>query len=194
MTPALKNCAPVPLCTPRALLFVSPAGCLFIRSQGRLGLMFFILIFLSFLSLTSLAPWVKQATLFRHERSSGAYGVTAYILTAYVADALVCRVVPPIILAAVIRPLAGLRHGSLLELWLALVVFNLCLAALLAACGAGSRSGQEALAMGCLLVLFAGLLSGYLVASGDLPGLWAVLGKVSPIRYGLEALVVNEFR
>lgn len=161
--------------------------------QGRLGLMFFILLFLSFLCLTSLASWVKQASLFRHERASGAYGVVAHLLTAYFADAIICRVIPPVILVTVVRPLAGLRSGSLANLSLAVVVFNAALAAVLAACGTGARSGQEALAMGCLVVLFSALLSGYLVAMDDLPGIWGALAWVSPIAHGFEALVVTEF-
>lgn len=163
-------------------------------TQGRLGAIFFLLLFLSFLCLTSLAAWVKQMTLFRHERTSGAYGAAAHLLTSFLADAVACRIVPPVLLAVVVRPLAGLRYGSLPGLCGGLVVFNLCMAAVLSASGSGAKSAQEALAMGCLVVLFSALLSGYLVARDDLPTFWSGLLWLSPIAHGFEALVINEFR
>ncbi|CAM9125191.1 unnamed protein product [Ectocarpus sp. 6 AP-2014] len=152
--------------------------------QGRLGVVFFFLLLLSFLCLTSLASWVRQMSLFRHERESGAYGAAAHLATSFLADALVCRVLPPVLLAATVRPLAGLRYGSLPNLCGGLVVFNVAVAAVLAACGAGARSPQEALAMGCLFVLFSALLSGFLVARDDLPGVWGGLLWASPIAHG----------
>lgn len=162
--------------------------------QGRLGALFFFLLVLAFLCLTSLASWVRQMALFRHERESGAYGAFSHLVTSFLADALVCRVVPPVLLAATVRPLAGLRYGSLAGLCGGLVVFNVATAAVLSACGAGAKSGQEALAMGCLFVLFSALLSGYLVARDDLPSVWGGLVWVSPFAHAFEALVVNEFR
>lgn len=56
-----------------------------------------------------------------------------------------------------------------------------------------ARNGQEALALGCLVVLFSTLLSGYLVSRDDLPAVWSGLLWVSPIAHAFEALVVNEF-
>lgn len=156
--------------------------------------MFFFLLVLSFLCLTSLASWVRQMALFRHERESGAYGAAAHLFTSFLADALVCRVLPPVLLAVTVRPLAGLRYGSLPGLCAGLVVFNVGIAAVLAACGAGARTGQEALAMGCLVVLFSALLSGFLVARDDLPAFWGALAWVSPIAHAFEALLINEFR
>ena len=132
--------------------------------------------------------------LFRHERTSGAYGAFAHLSTSFLADALACRVVPPALLAATVRPLIGLRDGSFSGLYTGLVVFNLAVAGVLAACGTGARSGQEALAMGCLFVLFSALLSGYLVSRDDLPALWEALAWASPFAHGFEALAINEFR
>lgn len=156
--------------------------------------MFFLLLLLAFLCLTSLASWVRQMALFRHERESGAYGALAHLVTSFLADALVCRVLPPVLFAVTVRPLAGLRYGSLPGLIGGLVVFNVVVAAVLAACGAGAKSPQEALAMGCLFVLFSALLSGYLVARDDLPFLWGGLVWASPFAHGFEALAINEFR
>lgn len=157
-------------------------------------MVFLLLLYLSLLCLTSLAAWRKQMSLFIHERASGAYGPAAHLTAAAVADALACRILPPIILAVAVRPMAGLRAGSLLGLVEGLVAFNLSLAAVLAACGAGAKSSQEALASGCLVVLFSALLSGFLVAKDDLPAGWGALAWLSPVGRGFEALVVNEFR
>lgn len=153
-----------------------------------------MLLYLSLLCLTSLAAWRKQMSLFVHERASGAYGAAAHLAAAASVDALACRVLPPVLLAVAVRPLAGLRADSLPGLMGGLVAYNLSLAGVLAACGAGARSSQEALAMGCLVVLFSALLSGFLVANDSLPRVWGALAWLSPIGRGFEALVANEFR
>ncbi|CAN0473108.1 unnamed protein product, partial [Laminaria digitata] len=161
--------------------------------QDRLGVVFLLLLYLSLLCLTSLAAWRKQMSLFVHERASGAYGPAAHLAAAAAVDALACRILPPFLLAATVRPLAGLREGSLAGLIGGLVAFNLSLAAVLAACGAGAKSSQEALALGCLVVLFSALLSGFLVSKDDLSEGWGLLAWVSPVGRGFEALVANEF-
>lgn len=162
--------------------------------QDRLGVVFLLLLYLSLLCLTSLAAWRKQMSLFLHERASGAYGPAAHLTAAAAVDAVACRILPPVLLAISVCPLAGLRVGSLPGLVGGLVAFNLSLAAVLAACGAGAKSSQEALAMGCLVVLFSALLSGFLVAKDELPAGWGALAWVSPVGRGFEALVANEFR
>ncbi|CAN0243469.1 unnamed protein product, partial [Ectocarpus sp. 8 AP-2014] len=162
--------------------------------QDRLGVVFLLLLFLSLLCLTSLAAWRKQMVLFVHERASGAYGAAAHLTAAAAVDALACRVLPPILLALTVSPLAGLRPGGLFGLAGGLVAFNLSLAGVLAACGAGAKSSQEALATGCLVVLFSALLSGFLVSKDDLPAAWGALAWLSPIGRGFESLVANEFR
>lgn len=157
-------------------------------------MVFLLLLYLSLLCLTSLAAWRKQMALFLHERASGAYGAAAHLTAAAALDALACRVLPPVLLATTVRPMAGLRVGSLAGLVCGLVAFNLSLAGVLAACGAGAKSSQEALATGCLVVLFSALLSGFLVAKDELPAGWGVLAWLSPVGRGFEALVANEFR
>lgn len=157
-------------------------------------MVFLLLLFLSLLCLTSLAAWRKQMALFLHERASGAYGAAAHLTAAAAVDALACRVLPPVLLALTVSPLAGLRPGGLLGLAGGLVAFNLSLAGVLAACGAGAKSSQEALATGCLVVLFSALLSGFLVSKDDLPAAWGALAWLSPIGRGFESLVANEFR
>ena len=174
------------------LVFFSPPFPL-VCSQDRLGVVFLLLLYLSLLCLTSLAAWRKQMSLFVHERASGAYGAVAHLASAAVVDAVACRILPPLLLAAAIRPLSSLREGSMAGLVGGLVAFNLSLAGVLAACGAASKSSQEALAMGCLVVLFSALLSGFLVAKDDLPAGWGILALASPIGRGFEALVANEF-
>lgn len=156
--------------------------------------MFLLLLYLSLLCLTSLAAWRKQMALYVHERASGVYGAAGYLVAATSVDALACRIIPPVLIALIVQPMAELRDGSMLGLAGGLIAFNLALAGVLAACGAGARSSQEALAMGCLVVLFSALLSGFLVSKDDLPGGWKVLAAISPIGRAFEALVANEFR
>ena len=49
--------------------------------QNRLGALFFILLYLTLMSLSSLPVWREDKLLFRRERADGVYGVNAYFLS-----------------------------------------------------------------------------------------------------------------
>ncbi|CAM9283306.1 unnamed protein product, partial [Discosporangium mesarthrocarpum] len=167
--------------------------------QNRLGVLFFLLLYLSLLGLTSLPAWQTDLWLFRHEKAAKAYGTGPYLASILTADILACRIVPPVILASIVHPAVGLHPGRLVGLILSLAAFNLALGSVLALCGviggssAGGGGGQKANALGCLVVLFSTLLSGFLVARGDLPGLWKALARISPMGNAFDALIYNEF-
>ncbi|CAM9554685.1 unnamed protein product, partial [Ectocarpus sp. 13 AM-2016] len=110
-------------------------------AQDRFGVLFFLLLYISLLSLTSLPVWREDRRLFLSEAMGGAYGHLPYFTSVALADILLIRVLPPLAFAVVGYPLMGLNSepdnpGCLL--WFAgiLVLANVTVA--LAAMGIGA--------------------------------------------------------
>jgi ATP-binding cassette, subfamily G (WHITE), member 2 len=80
--------------------------------QNRFGLIFFILLFLSLLSLSSLPIWKEAMLLFYRERDAGAYGTTAFFAAHSLFELIPLRVVPPLLFMVVTYPMVGLHAGS----------------------------------------------------------------------------------
>lgn len=60
--------------------------------QNRLGVLFFLLLFLSLMALSSLPIWRDERLLFYRERAAGLYGTPAYFLAVVMFDLLPLRV------------------------------------------------------------------------------------------------------
>mmetsp|Transcript_68689 Transcript_68689/g.191581 ORF Transcript_68689/g.191581 Transcript_68689/m.191581 type:complete len:1747 (-) Transcript_68689:1259-6499(-) len=69
--------------------------------QDRLGLFFFILIYFSLMSLSSLPIWRDEQRIFIHERAAGAYGTLAYFTANIVCDLIPYRILPPAVFTAI---------------------------------------------------------------------------------------------
>ncbi|CAN0547931.1 unnamed protein product, partial [Ectocarpus sp. 12 AP-2014] len=109
-------------------------------AQSRFGVLFFLLLYLSLLSLTSLPVWREDRRLFLSESMGGAYGHLPYFLSVALADVLLVRVVPPLAFAVLAYPLMGLNdYGD--GKWTAFFFFGQVLANVavaLAAMGIGA--------------------------------------------------------
>ncbi|CAN0445330.1 unnamed protein product, partial [Hapterophycus canaliculatus] len=91
----------------------------------RLGVLFFLLLYLSLLSLTSLPVWREDRRLFLSESMGGAYGHLAFFLSVALADVLLVRVVPPLAFAVVAYPVMGLNDfpdGKWTLLWFSVIL------------------------------------------------------------------------
>jgi ATP-binding cassette, subfamily G (WHITE), member 2 len=80
--------------------------------QNRFGLLFFILLFLSLLSLSSLPIWKESMLLFYRERDAGAYTTSAFFIARVLFDIVPLRVVPPLLFLVHTYPQVGLHAGS----------------------------------------------------------------------------------
>ena len=88
----------------------------------RFGVLFFLLLYLSLMSLTSLPVWREDRRLFLTESMGGAYGHLPYFASVALADILLVRVLPPLAFAVVGYPLIGLnssRDNQTCLLWFA---------------------------------------------------------------------------
>ncbi|CAM9652803.1 unnamed protein product [Phaeothamnion confervicola] len=165
--------------------------------QDRLGAFFFLLLYVSFLGLTSLPTWRHGHALFQRERDAGVYGAAAHVAAEAACDFAVCRLVPAVLLWLLAYGRLGLHGGFASTRGAAfaavLVAFSAATAAAFAACAVLARSGAAANATGALFVLFAALFGGFLVVPGDLPVAWQWAPPLSPFRHAFAALAANEF-
>jgi ATP-binding cassette subfamily G (WHITE) protein 2 len=163
--------------------------------QDRLGALFFMLLYLSFISLGSLPVWHEERLLFARERAAGAYGANAYFTAVVLFDILPLRVLPPLFFIASYA-LIGLRAGCLLcvaRFTLVLMLASVTASSLCMAIGSFAPSNAVANVMGSIALLTAALFGGFLVQRDALPAGWRWLAMLSPINHAFEALAVNEF-
>ena len=188
--------------------------------QNRLGLFFFLLALFGFSTLTSLTVFAPERLLFVRERAKGYYSPLSYFISKVLFDVIPLRLIPPIIMGAIVYPMTGLVPAwpEFLKFVLFLVLFNLAAAAICLFIGIVFRNGGVANLIGSLVMLFSLLFSGFLLNHESIPpvAIWlqvvswpshdvlfcfrldGVLTNMSMqlsiFHYGFEGLIVNEVR
>lgn len=79
--------------------------------QDRFGSLFFMMLYLSLSSLSSLPIWRDDRLVFVRERAAGAYGTAAYFTAVVLFDFVPLRLLPPLLFSAISYPMIGLRSG-----------------------------------------------------------------------------------
>ena len=181
--------------------------------QNRLGLFFFLLALFGFSTLTSLTVFSSERLLFIRERANGYYSPITYYTAKVVFDIVPLRLIPPIIMGAIVYPMSGLtpEWPAFFKFILILILFNLAAAAICLFIGIVFRDGGIANLIGSLVMLFSLLFAGLLLNHDAIPGaaLWLQTVSSLPVpfnskrandqqlsifHYGFEALIVNEVR
>lgn len=80
--------------------------------QDRCGSLFFMCMYLSLMSLSSLPLWRDDRLVFMKERAAGAYGTAAYFMAVVLFDVLPLRVLPPLLFTLTSYSMIGLRAGG----------------------------------------------------------------------------------
>lgn len=160
----------------------------------RMGCLFFLLIFLSVISLSSLPLWSEERLLFYRERASGVYGTRAYFASVLLLDVLPMRILPPVFFVFTYW-LAGLREGDghLGNFAAVIVLSNACASAMCMMLGAATDSTAVANVIGSLVTLFMLLFGGLFLNRGDVPPSCQWAADLSYVNYAFEALMINEF-
>ena len=144
--------------------------------QNRLGLFFFVLALFGFSTLTSLTVFSSERLLFVRERANGYYAPITYFAAKVVFDILPLRLLPPIIMGAIIYPMSGLtpEWPSFFKFILILVLFNFAAAAICLFIGIVFKDGGVANLIGSLVMLFSLLFAGLLLNHDAIPpaALW----------------------
>ncbi|KAK3330063.1 hypothetical protein B0H66DRAFT_508897 [Apodospora peruviana] len=162
--------------------------------QNRLGLFFFVLALFGFSTLTSLGVFSQERLLFVRERANGYYSPVTYFAAKVVFDIVPLRIIPPILLGAIIYPMTGLvaEPGKFFIFILVLVLFNLAAAAICLFIGIVCKDSGVANLIGSLVMLFSLLFAGLLLNHNAIPAAAIWLQWLSIFHYGFEALIVNE--
>jgi len=162
--------------------------------QNRLGLFFFILALFGFSTLTSLNVFSAERLLFVRERANGYYSPVTYFASKVIFDIVPLRVIPPILLGAIIYPMTGLvpEASHFFIFMLVLVLFNLAAAAICLFIGIVCKDGSVANLIGSLVMLFSLLFAGLLLNHNAIPAAAVWLQWLSIFHYAFEALIVNE--
>lgn len=151
--------------------------------QNRLGLFFFILALFGFSTLTSLTVFSSERLLFVRERANGYYAPITYFTAKVIFDIVPLRLIPPIILGAVVYPMSGLVAEApyFFKFILILVLFNLAAASICLLIGIVFKDGGVANLIGSLVMLFSLLFAGLLLNHDAIPSSAQWLQRVSNI-------------
>ena len=151
--------------------------------QNRLGLFFFVLALFGFSTLTSLTIFSSERLLFVRERANGYYSPVTYFAAKVIFDIVPLRLIPPIIMGAIIYPMSGLtpEWPSFYRFMLILILFNLAAAAICLFVGIVFKDGGVANLIGSLVMLFSLLFAGLLLNRNKIPDAALWLQSVSPI-------------
>ncbi|KAI1647050.1 uncharacterized protein F4817DRAFT_115222 [Daldinia loculata] len=162
--------------------------------QNRLGLFFFLLALFGFSTLTSLNVFASERLLFVRERANGYYAPITYFLAKVLFDIIPLRIIPPILMGAIIYPMTGLVPDTahFFIFMLVLVLFNLAAASICLFIGVVCKDGSVANLIGSLVMLFSLLFAGLLLNHDAIPDAALWLQSLSIFHYGFEALIVNE--
>ena len=166
--------------------------------QNRLGLFFFILALFGFSTLTSLTVFSSERLLFVRERANGYYSPITYFAAKVVFDIVPLRLIPPIIMGAIVYPMTGLVAAwpEFLKFLLVLVLFNLAAAAICLFIGIVFKDGGVANLIGSLVMLFSLLFAGLLLNREAIPqaALWLQTVRILPLlKSGFNANMLVAF-
>ena len=144
--------------------------------QNRLGLFFFILALFGFSTLTTLTVFSSERLLFVRERANGYYAPITYFAAKVIFDIVPLRLIPPIILGAIVYPMSGLIPAwpEFFKFLLIIVLFNLAAAAICLFIGIVFKDAGVANLIGSLVMLFSLLFAGLLLNHDAIPkaALW----------------------
>lgn len=164
--------------------------------QNRLGLFFFVLALFGFSTLTSLNVFASERLLFTRERANGYYSPVTYFAAKVLFDIVPLRILPPVLMGAIIYPMTGLvpdvAHFTVFIL--VLVLFNLAASGICLFIGIICKDGSVANLIGSLVMLFSLLFAGLLLNHDKIPAAAVWLQYLSIFHYAFEALIVNEVR
>ena len=148
--------------------------------QNRLGLFIFLLSLFGFSTLTTLYVFAAERLLFVRERAKGYYSPLSYFTAKVVFDIVPLRLIPPLIMGAIVYPMTGLipQWTEFSRFILFLVLYNFAAACICLFIGVLIKEGGVANLVGSLVMLFSLLFSGFLLNRNSIPSAVVWLQKV----------------
>lgn len=165
--------------------------------QNRMGLFFFILTYLGFVTFTGLSSFAVERIIFIKERSNNYYSPLAYFISKILSDVLPLRVVPPVLLALVVYPLVGLNmaNHAFFKFIGVLILFNLSISLEILAIGIVFEDLNNSIIFSVLVLLGSLLFSGLFINTKDITNVaFKYLKNLSVFYYAYESLLINEVK
>lgn len=162
---------------------------------NRAGSVTFLLLVVSFASLSCLEHLVTERKLFAVERENGYYTTLPYLLSKIIVDIIPLRVLPTLVMAALIYVPMGLRGDSGIHLfWFIIIValFSVCITLIVMCVGVVTGSFGSAALLSSVVILWNFVFGGLLVQSTTVPAALRPFQAASPFFLAFESLLVNE--
>ncbi|KAF8275590.1 putative ABC transporter [Trypanosoma cruzi] len=162
---------------------------------NRAGSITFMLLVVSFVSLSCLEQLVVERKLFVVERENGFYRTLPYLLSKIFIDILPLRIVPAMVLASLIYFPMGLRVDDGVHFfWFVVIVvlFSICITLIVLCIGIITGSFGAAALLSSVFILWNFVFGGFLVQSETVPAALRPFQVMSPFFAAFEALLVNE--
>jgi len=178
-----------------SLYYKSPGGTATSSYTNRLAMIVYALMFVTFSNIQQVALVFENRLIYYRERAAGAYGVIPHFIASFVVSVPTCFL-NVLVFSAIMYDMAGL-YPSARRFWFFFAVLFACsftglfLCHLVANCTSNVNSTLTVLPV---FIFPSILVSGFVVVLPDLPiwlRSWAPL--VSFMRWGFQALVINEF-
>uniref|UniRef100_A0A8C4ZA30 ABC transporter domain-containing protein n=1 Tax=Gadus morhua TaxID=8049 RepID=A0A8C4ZA30_GADMO len=160
------------------------------------GALFFITINQCFSSLSAAELFITERKIFMHEYTSGYYRLSVYFLCKILSDILTLRTVPAIVFSCVAYFMIGLKAtvAAFFTFMLSVALTAYTATSMTMAISADQTVVAIANIFMTITFVFMMIFTGLLVNLTSIPVWLAWLRYFSIPRYGLSALLVNEFR
>jgi len=162
--------------------------------QNRMGVLFFVCIYFSLTSMSSLGVFINQRKLFWREIAAGYYNTLAYYMSQYWCDILPLRIIPPVMFSLIIYQMTGLQDDPVkfIIFMMLMILTNVVAGSFCLAISALSVNVGQANFIS-VIFLIAFMLFGGLLLSNDTGGGLSQFKYLSFMNYAFESLAVNEF-
>jgi ATP-binding cassette, subfamily G (WHITE), member 2 len=174
--------------------------------QNRMGCCFFILLYLTLMSLSSLPVWREDDLLSTREIAAGAYDVDGYFVSQIAFDVIVIRAIPPLFFSLATYFCVGLHLDffSFINFTFVCVLTNIAASALCTCVSIVTPSNASANVVGMLLLLVNVVCGGFLLNQeqprskassdgGDRHILVKICTRLSFVNHGFQAMMIGEF-
>eukprot|EP00796_Vickermania_ingenoplastis_P006523 gene6523-4700_t len=162
---------------------------------NRAGCMTFLLLVTSFLSLSSLEALIVERRLFLEERENGFYTAFPYLVSRLVVDLLPFRVIPAVVLSAIIYFPMGFRVDDgwcFLYFICIMALFSVDITLVTMCIGILCETFGSAALLSSVVILWNFVFGGAMVQAGTLSPWLQTVQRFSPFFLSFEALMVNE--
>eukprot|EP00892_Ulva_mutabilis_P011926 jgi/Ulvmu1/9105/UM005_0200.1 len=164
--------------------------------QNRAGAIFFTLVFLDLLAVTSIDSLLNERAVIRKEVRLGYYPAFIYMVAKTLVDALLLRALPAVLFGLPVYYMAELREedSRIFMFMFVLVAFAIATQLQAMVIVEWSKRAGTATVVFVLVLVVSMLFGGFLVNSDTMHPAIAWVQYLSLVYYAFEAMAVNEFK